>query len=193
MKYLTTLLVFSLGVSSASAGFFDSLKDSATEQAKSSAESAASDAIGSDAASTLSQAASMQSMVANAVDTSKQLQSLLGSNPELQSLLTNSMTSLAQKQDYIALQDINKLMDAKLTDEQKGLATSLRSDVEVLALKRQLPDSGPVTAATKAIQGGDYQGAVAQLNTVMKSGTLTDGQKQLVSSIISEHAPTVAK
>lgn len=195
MKYFTTLLIFSFAATAAHADFFGKLKESASEQAdsaQSSALDAATNAMGEDNAAKVKQAADMQKMVSSAVDTSKQLGALLGNNPELKSLLTNSMTSLAQGQDFIALQDINKLMDAKLTPDQMGLAKDLRSDVEVLALKRQLPQSGPVTAATQAIQSGDYQGAVSQLNTVMKSGTLTDPQKQLVSSIISSY-PTAAK
>ncbi|WP_309384958.1 hypothetical protein [Cerasicoccus frondis] len=195
MKHIATLLIFSFTISAAQANFFNQLKESANQQAEeaqTSAMSAAAGAVGVDA-DTVKQAASMQSMLASALDTSKQLQSMLGSNPELQSLLTNSMTALAQKQDLIALTDLSKLTDAKLTTEQMNLAKSLRNDVEVLALKRQLPESGPVTSATQALQSGDYQSAISQLNSVMQSGSLTDAQKQLVSSIISEHTPAATE
>jgi len=192
MKRFVFAPIFFFAVLTTSADFFNQLKDNDKDQAdaaQNSALSAATDAMGEETKSQLEQAAAMQSLLSSALDHSKQLEALLGSNPELKSLLTNSMTSLAQKQDFIALQDINKLADAKLSPQQLGLTKSLRSDVEVLALKRNLPDSGPVTAATQAIQAGNYSEALPPLQQALQSGQLTDPQKQLVQSIIGEHQP----
>ncbi|MEO0796137.1 MAG: hypothetical protein AAFX93_13285 [Verrucomicrobiota bacterium] len=194
MKSILPIALIALSVSAAQANLFNQ----ATDQLKQSADqslSEAQDDVTDAAAGTLSestaeagakvaQAAEMQSMVAKAVDTSKQLESMLSGNPELQSLLTNSMTSLAQGQDLIALQDLNKLSAAKLTPDQTGLLRGLRSDVEVLALQRNLPASGPVTAATNAIKSGDVTTATTQLNNVLKGGQLNDPQKDLVQTVL---------
>ncbi|MGE9294837.1 MAG: hypothetical protein ACQKBV_00905 [Puniceicoccales bacterium] len=176
-----------------------SLKGSANEaveKAQDDANEAASGSLAeslSSAQSAVNQATATQKMVAQTVDASKQLESMLGDNPELKSLLTNSMVSLAQGQDFAALQDLNSLMDAKLTPDQMGLAKGLRNDVEVLALKRSLPQSGPVTAATQALQSGDFTAAQTQLTQVMQNGSLTDPQKQLVQTIMGNHSGTVAE
>lgn len=192
MKILIPFILLFCAAITAHADFFNQLKDSAkneTSSAQENALNAASDALGDETKTQLKQAAATQSLLASAVDRSKQLESMLSGNPELKKLLTNSMTSLAQQQDFIALQDINSLANAKLSDQQLGLVKSLRSDVEVLALKRNLPESGPVTTAATAIQSGDYTQAIAPLQQALQSGTLTDPQKQLVQSIISTHQP----
>lgn len=195
MKRIVFATFFSFAALSASAEFFNQIKDNAKDQAdaaQDSALSAASDAMGEETKAQLQQAATTQNLLASAVDRSKQLESMLSGNPELKSLLTNSMTSLAQQQDFIALQDINQLAGAKLTPGQLDVVNSLRSDVEVLALKRNLPESGPVTAATQAIQSGNYTAAMAPLQQALQSGQLTDPQKQLVQSIIGAHQPAEA-
>lgn len=195
MKSFILITLLSFAALAAHADFFGNLKDSAKSQAdaaQDNALNAASGALGDDAKAQLAEAAANQSLLASAIDRSKQLESMLSGNPELKGLLTNSMTSLAQKQDFIALQDINTLASAKLSDQQLGLVKSLRSDVEVLALKRNLPESGPVTAATQAIQSGNYAEALGPLQQTLQSGSLTDPQKQLVQTILGAHQPAKA-
>jgi len=180
------------------AGLFEdatkSIQDSANqsvEEAKNEASEAASGSITESAGKAqqkVAEATATQKMVASAIDASKQLEASLAGNPELQSLLTNSMASLAQGQDLVALEDLNELMDAKLTPAQTGLVKGLRTDVEVLALKRQMPQSGPVTAAADALKSGDYQTASAQLNQALQSGALTEPQKNLAKTIIGNYA-----
>jgi len=157
------------------AGLFD--------QAAKSLEESTGESLAS-AQESVAQASAAQKMAAGIIDASKKLESSLSGNPELQSLLTNAMESLAQRQDLAALQDLNALAGAKLTDDQKSLVNGLRSDVEVLALKRQLPESGPVTKATQALQAGDTETAQAQLDQVMESGTLSEPQTELVKTIM---------
>lgn len=129
-------------------------------------------------------------------NTTKAIDSLKDSfsgNKEASNLLSSAISSFKGGDTLKSLDTLNQLSELKLTDQQSQLVDEVKGTVSAYAMNQSFDTSdpelsGPVNNAIAAIKTGDKAGAAKSLGELYQMGSLTEEQKNVLSSVASDYA-----
>jgi hypothetical protein len=122
------------------------------------------------------------------------LESLLGTNSAIKDKLDSTLKSLTGGADSDALTSAFGLVKgAKLTPDQLGLAKQVGNLASAFVVQRNFTSlegaQGDVATIVSSLREGKVTAAVPALKNVATNAHLTDGQKQLITTIADKYAP----
>ena len=115
-------------------------------------------------------------------------------NAAVKSELDSTLKSLTGGMDSEALTSAFKVASAaKLTPEQIGLAKQVGNLASAYAVQKNfaaLPGAqGDVGTIVSSLRGGNVTAAIPAIKNVAGNAHLTDGQKQLITTVADKYAP----
>jgi hypothetical protein len=122
------------------------------------------------------------------------LESLLGANSSIKTKLDSTLKSLTGGMDGDALNSAFSLVKgAKPTPEQLGLAKQVGNLASAYVVQKNFTSldgaQGDVATIVSSLREGKVADAVPALKNVATNAHLTDGQKQLITTIADKYAP----
>jgi len=107
----------------------------------------------------------------------------LGGNPAVTAKLDDTLKSLTGGQDSAALTHAFDLVkSAKLTPEQLGVAKQVLNLASAYVVQKNF-------ASLPGAQGDNVTAAIPAIKNVAGNAHLTDGQKQLITTVADKYAP----
>ncbi|MBC2595524.1 hypothetical protein H5P28_14755 [Ruficoccus amylovorans] len=121
------------------------------------------------------------------------LKSSFSGNKEASSLLSSAINSFKGGDTLKSLDTLNQLSELDLTDKQSQLVEEVKGTVSAYSLNQNFDTSdpnlsGPVNNAIAAIKTGDKTAAAKSLGEIYEMGSLTDKQKEVLTSVASDYA-----
>ncbi|QYY36625.1 hypothetical protein [Ruficoccus sp. ZRK36] len=121
------------------------------------------------------------------------LKSSFSGNKEASGLLSSAISSFKGGDTLKSLDNLNKLSELDLTDDQAKIVDEVKGTVSAYAMNQSFdtsdPDmSGPVNNAIAAMKTGDKDAAAKSLTEIYQMGSLSDEQKQVLQSVASDYA-----
>ncbi len=118
----------------------------------------------------------------------------IGANAAIKNELDSTLKSLTGGMDSDALTSAFKVASAaKLTPEQLGLAKQVGNLASAYAVQKNfatLPGAqGDVANIVSSLRGGNVTAAIPAIKNVAGNVHLTDGQKQLITTVADKYAP----
>lgn len=122
------------------------------------------------------------------------LESMLGTNSALKAKLESTLNSLTGGADSNALTSaLGLVQGAKLTPDQLGLAKQVGNLTSAFVVQRNFASldgaQGDVATIVGSLRDGKVSAAVPALKNVATNAHLTDGQKQLITTVADKYAP----
>jgi len=118
----------------------------------------------------------------------------LGANAAIKGTLDNTLKSLTGGKDSAALLSAFDLVKAaKLTPDQLGLAKQVGNLASAYVVQKNFAtlegSQSDVATIVSSLRSGKLTAAVAPLKNVAGNIHLTDGQKQLITTVANKYAP----
>lgn len=122
------------------------------------------------------------------------LESLLGKDSAIKAKLDGTLTSLTGGADSNALASaLGMVKGAKFTPEQLGLAKQVGNLTSAFVVQKNFASldgaQGDVATIVSSLRDGKITAAVPALKNVASNAHLTDGQKQLITTVADKYAP----
>ena len=122
------------------------------------------------------------------------LESLLGTNSVIKGKLDSTLMSLTGGHDSAALASAYDLVKgAKPTPEQLGLAKQVGNLTSAYVVQKNFTTlegaQSDVATIVSSLRTGNVTGAVPSIKNVATNAHLTDGQKQLITTVADKYAP----
>ena len=122
------------------------------------------------------------------------LGSMLGANDAVKSTLNNTLMSLTGGNDSAALTHVFDLVkSAKLTPDQLGLAKQVGNLASAYVVQKNFASlegaQGDVGTIVSSLREGKVTAAIPAMKNVAANTHLTDGQKQLITTVADKYAP----
>jgi hypothetical protein len=124
----------------------------------------------------------------------QKLESLLGTNSAINGRIDSLLASLTGGQDSAALSSAFDLVKgAKPTPEQLGLAKQVGNITSAYVVQKNFAtlegSQNDVATIVSSLRSGKVTAAVPSIKNVASSAHLTDGQKQLMTTIADKYVP----
>jgi hypothetical protein len=124
----------------------------------------------------------------------QKLDSLLGTNSVIAGKLDSTLMSLTGGHDSAALTSAFDLVKgAKPTPEQLGLAKQIGNLTSAYVVQKNFTSlegaQSDVDTIVSSLRSGKVTAAIPSIKNVATSAHLTDGQKQLITTIADKYAP----
>jgi hypothetical protein len=124
----------------------------------------------------------------------QKLGSLLGTNSLIEEKINSTLKSLTGGQNSAALASAFDLVKgAKPTAEQLNLAKQVGNLTSAYVVQKDFSTlegaQGDVATIVKSLREGKIQAAITPLKNVATNANLSDGQKQLISTVADKYAP----
>lgn len=117
----------------------------------------------------------------------------LGDNQEGQKQLESALSAVVGNKGPAAVQGLQKLSQAKLTPEQTRLSKEVYNVGSAYLVKKNFGSlegsQGEVTQVVSALRKGSATEALPPLKKLGQNATLTQPQKDLLSSVADSYAP----
>ena len=119
---------------------------------------------------------------------------LLGTNAAIKETLDSTLKSLTGGKDSEALASAFKLAEAaKFTPAQLGLAKQVGNLASAYVVQKNFATlegaQGDVATIVSSLRDGKIKSAIPSLKNVAQNGQLTDGQKQIITTVADKYAP----
>ena len=127
-----------------------------------------------------------------------ELNTSLAGNTAAQGQLNSALGGLTGKASPVAtLSSLQQLSQAKLTTEQTKLAKDVYNTGSAYLVQKNLGNvegaQGDVAQVVGALKKGSPTEALPALKNIGQNGKLTDGQKELVQSMVKSYVPGLQK
>ena len=141
--------------------------------------------------------AETQSLANDLGTKSAALSKSLEGNPEAQKQLDTAMSALMGNKGPAALEGLQKLSTAKLTPDQTRLAKDVYNTGSAYVVKKNFGSlegsQTEVSQVVSALRKGSTTEVLPPLKKISQNATLTQPQKDLVSSLTERYAPGLKK